>query len=32
MTAYLSIALLGIGVLLLIVHFFDIKNTHNRNG
>ena len=32
MSAILSVALLGIGLLLLIAHFIDIKNTHNRNG
>lgn len=31
MSSILSIALLGIGILLLAAHFIDIRNTHNRN-
>lgn len=27
-----SIALLGISLVLLAAHFIDIRNTHNRNG
>ncbi|MDB5239781.1 MAG: hypothetical protein JWP57_406 [Spirosoma sp.] len=30
-SSVLSMALLGVGILLLAVHFFDIRNTHNRN-
>jgi hypothetical protein len=32
MAALLSIAVLLISVLLLVMHFRDIKNTHNQNG
>jgi hypothetical protein len=32
MTAIVSLALLVICILLLLVHFMDIKNTHNTNG
>lgn len=31
MSTILSVALLGVGLLLLVANFVDIKKTHNRN-
>jgi hypothetical protein len=32
MTAFISIALLGVCVLLLVAHFGEIKKSHHNNG